>query len=262
MPYVCIDETRLYWSECGDGPPLVLVHGLGSSGRDWAPQVDRFAERHRVLRLDLRGHGRSERGDGSYSVAQFARDVAVFLRKRAAAPAHVVGLSLGGMVALELAAGAPALVRRLVVVNSVADMRLRSWHDVWVYASRRLAVQALGMRRVGRLLAHTLFVKPEQDDLRRMFVRRWAQNDKQAYLQAMDAIMRWSVADRLGRIPTPTLLVSSDEDYTPVTAKRRMAARMPNAEVAVVGDARHALPVERPAAFNATVEAFLPDPSS
>lgn len=262
MPYVCIDETRLYWSECGDGPPLVLVHGLGSSGRDWAPQVDRFAERHRVLRLDLRGHGRSERGDGSYSVAQFARDVAVFLRKRAAAPAHVVGLSLGGMVALELAAGAPALVRRLVVVNSVADMRLRSWHDVWVYASRRLAVQALGMRRVGRLLARTLFVKPEQDDLRRMFVRRWAQNDKQAYLQAMDAIMRWSVADRLGRIPTPTLLVSSDEDYTPVTAKRRMAARMPNAEVAVVGDARHALPVERPAAFNATVEAFLPDPSS
>jgi len=262
MPYVCIDETRLYWSECGDGPPLVLVHGLGSSGRDWAPQVDRFAERHRVLRLDLRGHGRSERGDGSYSVAQFARDVAVFLRKRAAAPAHVVGLSLGGMVALELAAGAPALVRRLVVVNSVADMRLRSWHDVWVYASRRLAVQALGMRRVGRLLAHTLFVKPEQDDLRRTFVRRWAQNDKQAYLQAMDAIMRWSVADRLGRIPTPTLLVSSDEDYTPVTAKRRMAARMPNAEVAVVGDARHALPVERPAAFNATVEAFLPDPSS
>ena len=262
MPYVCIDETRLYWSECGDGPPLVLVHGLGSSGRDWAAQVERFADRYRVLRIDLRGHGRSERAEGPYSIAQFARDVAVFLRRREAAPAHVMGLSMGGMVALELAAGAPALVRRLVVVNSVADMRLRSWHDVWVYASRRLAVQALGMRRVGRLLARKLFVKPEQDELRRTFVRRWAQNDKQAYLWAMDAIMRWSVADRLGRIPTPTLLVSSDEDYTPVTAKRRMAARMPNAEVAVVEDARHALPVERPAAFNATVEAFLPDLSS
>jgi pimeloyl-ACP methyl ester carboxylesterase len=262
MPYVCIDETRLYWSECGDGPPLVLVHGLGSSGRDWAAQVERFADRYRVLRIDLRGHGRSERAQGPYSIAQFARDVAVFLRRQEAAPAHVMGLSMGGMVALELAAGAPALVRRLVVVNSVADMRLRSWHDVWVYASRRLAVQALGMRRVGRLLARKLFVKPEQDELRRTFVRRWAQNDKQAYLWAMDAIMRWSVADRLGRIPTPTLLVSSDEDYTPVRAKRRMAARMPNAEVAVVEEARHALPVERPAAFNATVEAFLPDLSS
>jgi pimeloyl-ACP methyl ester carboxylesterase len=262
MPYVCIDETRLYWSECGDGPPLALVHGLGSSGRDWAPQVDRFAETHRVLRLDLRGHGRSERGDGPHSVAQFARDVAVFLRKRAAAPAHVVGLSLGGMVALELAAGAPGLVRRLVVVNSVADMRLRSWYDVWVYASRRLAVQGLGMRCVGELLAHKLFVKPDQEGLRRTFVRRWAQNDTRAYLASMDAIMRWSVADRLGRIPTPTLLVSSDEDYTPVAAKRRIAARMPNAEVAVVEDARHALPVERPAAFNATVAAFLSGASS
>jgi pimeloyl-ACP methyl ester carboxylesterase len=111
MPYVCIDETRLYWSECGDGPPLVLVHGLGSSGRDWAAQVERFADRYRVLRMDLRGHGRSERARGPYSIAQFARDVAVFLRRQEAAPAHVMGLSMGGMVALELAAGAPALVR-------------------------------------------------------------------------------------------------------------------------------------------------------
>ncbi|MFB6097612.1 MAG: alpha/beta fold hydrolase, partial [Salinibacter sp.] len=92
-----------------------------------------------------RGHGRSERGDGPYSIPQFARDAAVFLRKREAIPAHVVGLSMGGMVALELAAGAAQLVRGLAVVNSVADMRLRSGHDVWFYVSRRLAVQLLGM---------------------------------------------------------------------------------------------------------------------
>jgi pimeloyl-ACP methyl ester carboxylesterase len=164
---------------------------------------------------------------------------------------------MGGMVALELAAGASRLARRLVVVNSVADMRLRSWQDVWVYASRRLTVQALGMRRVGQILAPKLFVKPGQTELRRKFVRRWAQNDKQAYLWSMDAIMRWSVRDRLDQIDVPTLLVSSAEDYTPVAAKRRIAAQMPNAEVAVVDDARHALPVERPGVFNEIVEQFL-----
>lgn len=257
MSYCAIDDVRLYYTDRGQGPPLLFVHGLGSSGRDWAAQVDHFARRHRVLRVDLRGHGRSERGEGGYSIPQFARDVAVFVRKRGGCPVHLVGLSMGGMVALELAASAPRLLRSLVVVNSVADMRLHSWHDVWFYVSRRLTVQMLGMRRVGQLLARKLFVKPSQEDLRRKFVRRWAQNDKRAYLASVDAIMRWSVADRLGRIDVPTLLVSSDEDYTPVAAKERMVARMPRADLAVVDDARHALPVERPEAFNAIVADFL-----
>ena len=73
----------------------------------------------------------------------------------------------------------------------------------------------------------------------------------------MDAIMQWTVADRLHRIDVPTLLLSSDEDYTPVAEKRRMKAQMPRAELAVVHDARHALPVERPEAFNAVVDDFL-----
>lgn len=257
MPYCSVDDTRLYWTERGAGTPLLLIHGLGSSSRDWAAQVDHFADHYRVLRVDLRGHGRSERGDGPYAIAQFARDVAVLLHRRDAVPARVVGLSMGGMVALELAAGAPALVENLIVVNSVADTRLHSWHDVWFYVSRRLAVQVLGMRRVGQLIARKLFVKPGQEDLRRKFVRRWAQNDKRAYLWSIDAIMRWSVADRLDRIDVPTLLVASDEDYTPVSVKEHIAARMPNAEVAVVNDARHALPVERPADFNAIVDDFL-----
>lgn len=257
MPYLSVDDVRLHYDEQGAGPPLLFVHGLGSSGRDWAAQVDRFADRYRVLRIDLRGHGRSDRGSGPYSIAQFARDVAVALRKLQATPAHVVGLSMGGMVALELGAGAPQLTRSLVVTNSVADMRLHTWHDVWFYASRRLAVQVLGLRRVGRLLAQKLFVKPSQDELRRLFVERWAQNDEQAYLWSIDAIMRWSVADRLDRITAPTLLVSSDEDYTPVADKEEVVARMPNAELAVVEDARHALPVEKPDAFNDLVDDFL-----
>lgn len=257
MPFFTVDGTRLYYDETGTGPPLLFVHGLGSSVRDWFGQVPHFADRHRVLRLDLRGHGRSERPPGPYHIARFARDVAVLLRRLDAAPAHVVGLSMGGMVGLELAASAPQLARSLVAVNAPADMRLRTWSDVWFYASRRLAVQVLGMQRVGQIIADRLFVKPSQETLRREFVQRWAENDRQAYLWSVDAVMGWSVRDRLPRITTPTLLISSDQDYTPVAEKNRMAARMPNAELAVVEDARHALPVEKPEAFNALVEDFL-----
>lgn len=257
MPFCAVDDVQLYYEVDGTGAPLLFLHGLGSTGRDWAEQVDHFDDEYRVLRVDLRGHGRSEKSDGPYHIAQFARDVAVLLRRLDAAPAHVVGLSMGGMVALQLGADAPQLVRSLVVVNSVADTELQTWRDVWFYLSRRTAVQVLGMRRVGKIIAKKLFVKPDQEDLRREFVRRWSRNDKQAYVWSVDAIMGWSVWDRLPGIAVPTLLVASDEDYTPVSDKERIAARMPNAELTVVRDARHALPVERPDDFNAIVDDFL-----
>ena len=129
MPYCVVDDTRLYYTEWGAGEPLLLIHGLGSSSRDWAAQAGHFANHYRVLRGDLRGHGRSERGNGPCSIAQFARDVAVFLRKRDAVPAHVVGLSMGGMVAFELAASAPTSTqpRRR---KQCPNMRLHTWRDV------------------------------------------------------------------------------------------------------------------------------------
>lgn len=257
MPYVSVNGIHLYYEESGLGAPLLLVHGLGSSSRDWEAQTEHFADQYRVLRLDLRGHGHSERPEGPYYISQFARDVAVVLRKLDAAPAHVIGLSMGGMVALELGAGAPHLVRSLVIVNSVADMRLHTWRDVWIYVSRRLAVQVLGMRWVGRMLARKLFVKPHQEELRHTFAERWSKNDKQAYLWSIDAIMRWSVSGRLNRICVPTLLVSTDEDYTPVAAKERIVDQLPCAELAVVNDARHALPVEKPKEFHEIVDEFL-----
>lgn len=257
MPDLEVDGTQLFYEERGVGEPLLFIHGLGSSGRDWESQWTHFADRYRVIRLDLRGHGRSEPTRGPYHIAQFSRDVAVALRKLDAVPAHVVGLSMGGMVAFELGADAPQLVRSLVLTNCVADMRLHSWHDLWFYVSRRLAVQVLGMRRVGQILAERLFVKPDQEELRRKFANRWSTNDKQAYLWSIDAIRRWSIRDRLGDITAPTLLLTSDDDYTPVATKNRIVAQMPNARLVVVKDARHALPVEKPEEFNAIVEDFL-----
>ncbi|WP_022835648.1 alpha/beta fold hydrolase [Salisaeta longa] len=257
MSYHLVDGTALYVEQHGSGPPLVFLHGLGSSGRDWAPQVAAFAADFRVLTIDLRGHGRSGVPPGPYTIPQMARDVAVVLRKLDATPATVVGLSMGGMVALQLAADAPDLVQRLCVVNSMDDMRLHTWYDVWFYLSRRVAVRVLGMRRVAERLARVLFVRDSQAHLRDEMVRRWSANNTRGYLAAMDAIMGWHITDRLPAITAPTLLVAATHDYTPVAAKRRTAAALPNARVVVIPNARHALPVERPEAFNATLRTFL-----
>lgn len=257
MAMMAVNGTRLHYRAVGTGEPLVFVHGLGSSGQDWRKQVEAFADRYRIIAFDVRGHGQSDKPEGPYSIPLFAADTAALLRALDAVPATVVGLSMGGMIALQLAVDAPEVVRRLVVVNSMPEAKLDSLHDRWIYWSRWLASRVFGMRTTGRIIANRIFVKPEQGTLRHQFIERWAANDKQAYLATIDAIAGWSVVERLGDVTCPTLIVAADADYTSVAAKREYAAQIPNAKLVVINDSHHATPVERPQAFNHALDAFL-----
>jgi 3-oxoadipate enol-lactonase len=98
MPAIQVNGANLWYEKTGSGPSLVLIHGLGSSGRDWEPQVAGFSDRHTVLTVDLRGHGQSERAVGDYSIALFAADVAAVMEKLGLGAAHVCGISLGGAI--------------------------------------------------------------------------------------------------------------------------------------------------------------------
>jgi 3-oxoadipate enol-lactonase len=257
MPVLPLRDINLYYEIAGQGDPVVFIHGLGSSARDWEYQVPFFAPRYRVVVFDVRGHGRSDKPPGPYSVPLFAQDAAALIRALEAAPAHVVGISMGGMIALQLAVDEPALVRSLVVVNSGPELVVRTFRERLMILQRFLIVRLLGMRKMGEVLSQRLFPRPDQAPLRQMFVERWAENDPRAYREAMRALVGWSVADRLGDIRCPTLVIASDQDYTPVSAKEAYVARMPNARLVVIPDAHHAVTVERPEEFNQVLLDFL-----
>jgi pimeloyl-ACP methyl ester carboxylesterase len=257
MPTLQLHDIRLYYEVAGQGDPVVFIHGLGSSARDWEYQVPFFAPRYRVVVFDVRGHGRSDKPPGPYSVPLFAQDAAALIRALEAAPAHVVGISMGGMIALQLAVDEPALVRSLVVVNSGPELVVRTFRERLMILQRFLIVRLLGMRKMGEVLSQRLFPRPDQAPLRQMFVERWAENDPRAYREAMRALVGWSVADRLGDIRCPTLVIASDQDYTPVSAKEAYVARMLNARLVVIPDAHHAVTVERPEEFNQALLDFL-----
>ena len=257
MPRLHINGIELYYQIAGQGQPILLIHGLGSSSRDWEQQTDFFARSYQVVTFDLRGHGQSQKPPGPYSMSLFAGDAAELLKALGLAPAHVVGISLGGMIALQLAADSPTSVRSLVIVNAAPEYVVRTLKERWQVASRLLIVRFLGMRRLGAVLGKRLFPKPGQSALRQLFAKRWAENDPRAYLASMRAIVGWSVNDRLAGIDVPTLVVAADQDYTPVAVKAACVARMPQAELIVIQDSRHATPVEQPALFNATTMAFL-----
>jgi pimeloyl-ACP methyl ester carboxylesterase len=256
MPKVQSNGVNLYYEIKGEGQPLVFIHGLGSSTRDWEFQVPEFSKSYQVITFDLRGHGQSDKPAGPYSMAMFAADTVGLLQALGVDAAHVVGLSLGGGIAFQLAVDAPTAVKTLSIVNSAPELVVRSFKDQVAIWQRLAIVRVLGMRKMGEVLSQRLFVKPEQDSLRQTFVARWAENDQRAYLAALRAMIGWSVTARLGSIQCPTLVIAADHDYTPVAFKEAYAAKIPRAQFVTIADSRHATPIEQPQPFNRALQEF------
>ncbi len=239
------------------GEPVLFIHGLGADADSWKWQIPWFAHRNRVITFDLRGHGRSSKPPGTYGIDQFAGDTAALIKTLELPPVHVVGISLGGMIAMQLALDFPALVRSLVLVNTVADTRLNTWKNRWIYYNRLCLVRCLGMETLGWIIARRLFPEPDQKAVRREFIRHCANNDKKAYMATVKAIAGWSVIHRLHEIRVPVLVLAADHDYTPLEIKQSYTGRMQWAELRIVHHSRHGTPVDQPGAFNRVVSDFL-----
>jgi pimeloyl-ACP methyl ester carboxylesterase len=260
MPLITLRGAELHVEVSGAGPPLVLLHGLGGSGADWAPQVEALSDRFQVIVPDARGCGRSRdlvAPFGPFTIEQLALDLAALLDDLEVGAAHVLGWSMGGMIALQLAADAPGRVASLVIVNSGPDWRPKSPLQRLALQARGLVTGVLGPGAMARVIAPRLFPRPDQAALRRGYVERMGRNDPRTYAALLAAFLGWSVADRLGELTMPTLVVASEGDYTSVASKEAWTRQLPRGRLLEVRDARHALPLEAPERFTALVREFL-----
>jgi len=257
MPTLRVRDIDMYYEVSGEGPPLLLLHGLGSSTRDWEYQVPVLKKKFKVITVDARGHGRSDKPAGPYNVAQFAADMAEFIRMMKTGPLHVVGLSMGGVIAFQLAVDYPDLVRSMCIVNAGPELLLPRLQDKFMLFTRLFIVRVLGMRMTGRKLAGEMFPHKHQEEFKKKLIDRWAENDKGAYLDTVKALVGWSVAGRIGRITCPVLVVRGELDDTPLEVTDAQLARMPNAKKVVIKDSRHATPVDSIDEFNRLLMEFL-----
>ena len=263
MPDLTIGGLRLHWEEFGpeqaSGRPVALLYGLGSSGADWLLQTTVLGRQRRVVAPDLPGHGRSQ-GFGHWpSIGDFAAAVGGLLQEAHATPAHVVGLSLGGAVALNLAVASPDRVSSLVIVNGLARFRpsLEVLASSAVWLGRVLSGR---MDKVAEWVAEDLFPGPGQAGLREEAVSRLSGNRRGNYLRAMAAAARFNVWPRLGAISCPALIVAGELDrLLPLERQREIAEGIQGARLVIVPDSRHATPIDSAEAFNQIVLAFLED---
>jgi 3-oxoadipate enol-lactonase len=249
------------WGPHG-GDPVVLLHGLGSCAADWKWQIEALEERYRVIALDLPAHGHSGLSAcpprGPVRVEAMATAVEALLGRLAEGPVHVVGLSLGGCVALALALRAPARVRSLTLVNTFARLRPAGWRGAWRMLERLVLLGVAPIPVTAARVARNLFPRPEQRELREAAAARLGSNDKRAYLAAVRAITRFDVRRRLSEIRCPTLIVAGDADTTVAHASAEfLQRRIPHARLLVVSGSGHATPYDQPDLFNRLVLEFL-----
>jgi len=256
MEHWVVNGVRLACRVEGQGPPLLLLHGLGGSQDDWRRQVPAFAQRYRVIVPDLRGFGDSERRE-PFTVQQHARDVAALLGALGIPRAHVVGLSMGGAVAMELALSDPARVAGLVLANTAPGFELRGWQRRYMAFSRFLLALLFGVGGVARLFSRAVFPAPHQERLRRRLLERASHTSRWVYLASLRSLIRWHAEDRLPALRAPTLVIGAEHDYTDIHEKRRWAAKVPGARVVMLPGSRHRSELDAPAAFNDAVGRFL-----
>ncbi|WNG25327.1 alpha/beta fold hydrolase [Cystobacter fuscus] len=257
MSMIPLDDLSLHLEESGAGEPVLLLHGLGSSGRDWEFVAPGLAAHHRVLVPDVRGHGRSDKPEGPYGVPLFARDMAALCARLGLTRVHVVGLSMGGMIGFQLAVERPELVRSLTVINSGPDMVPRTLRMRLMFATRMLLLKTLGPRILARLIAPKLFPKPEQAALRQRVEESIGANEPGAYQRATRGLVGWSVLDRLKEISCPVLVLASDHDYTPLSAKKAYASLLADARLQELRDSGHAAPIDQPGQILDAVKGFF-----
>jgi 3-oxoadipate enol-lactonase len=248
---------HLHASPVSGAPTILLLHGLGSCGEDWGLQLPALVPRFSVLTPDLRGQGESPMPAGWPGIEVMAADVLLLLDRLRIESAHVVGLSLGGAVALQLAADAPRRVRSLVAVNTFAH--LRGARGSWWRGMDRMWLAMTGrMDELGRRVALGLFPHDGQVEMRALAAARLASNPPLTYVKLLAAIGRFDLRDRLGEIRAPTLVVVGEQDATvSLGCKLELASGIPVARLERIAGSGHATPLDAALQFNPVLLEFL-----
>jgi pimeloyl-ACP methyl ester carboxylesterase len=220
----------LYYQERGDGPPLLLSHGVIESARSFAWLAERLARRFRTIAYDARGRGRSPGGPISYP--QLVDDVAALAAALRLGPFHHVGHSMGGRVALEHAVAYPEQVRTLTVMSARAEAPDERGRE-------RLHALIDRVRRHGAAAAADLWIE-RSDPLYDEVSQISAANPLEGTVAALKCLVRMdSFVARLGEVRAPTLVIVGDRDEAYLRSGSLMAERIAGAELAVLEDVGH-----------------------
>ncbi len=261
MARILAGDLHIGYSELGRGDAVIFLHGVGSDKSVWDRQLQHFAQQNgggprgwRAVALDYPGYGELELPSEDLDRPALARAVLGAMDGLGIATAHVIGLSMGGVIGLELALMEPARLLSLTLADSFA------WHpDAATIVERsHRAITTMPMRAFAEARVGVLLAPGAPEALRREVVETMARIDKRTYRWATVAVWTPDYRADLARIAVPTLVVVGAHDQpTPPALSEALRDGIPGARLAVIPNAGHISNIDNPDAFNAIVEAFI-----
>lgn len=251
-----INNVEIAYRLAGQGAAVLLLHPVGLDSSWWQPFAEQLAPRFSVLALDFRGHGGSAPVSGDLELADLADDAAALLRALGLAPAQVVGLSMGGMVAQYLAIRHPDVVRSLALLGTVCTLPDEARKQM---VARGETARRDGMRAVLDATLERWFTPAAlTSELAKRCEKRLLENNVEGWAASWRAISRLDTLPLLKQIKAPTLVVTGDRDLsTPPAAARAIADNIPGAALTLIEGAPHMGPFEFPETYLSPVVDFL-----
>ena len=261
MTHISVPGVDLWVDQVGSGDDIVFVAGLADEGSCWAAQAAELSDSYQITTFDNRAVGRSSTPQSDYHIVDFAEDTAAMMQVLGISRAHVVGSSMGGAIAQELALRHPDLVRSLVL------------HGTWCVSNRHFQEEVRGWQMLAHaaptphdffVAVNVWFLAPRIYD--EGTIDDWAADAEgnrhaqtvDAFCRSAEALLGHDTRDRLHRIACPTLVtVGSLDICTPPRCAQQLASLIPGAELYVFEGAGHMPYVEDPPAFTAVVREFL-----
>lgn len=257
MPFTSVPGARLYWKLEGpeDGAVLVLLNSIGTDMDLWDPVLPLLRLHVRLLRIDTRGHGASIAEPGDFSMSLLARDMLAVAQDAGIERFSLAGVSLGGMIGMELALTRSGILEKLMLVCTSATMDVASWKDR-VATVRDKGMAAIADLAMGRFLSPEL--QAENPALYETVRRQLVTMDPQGYAGCGAAIRDMDLSSRISGITAPTLVVTGTRDTsTPLEGHgEHLLARIPGARHATLS-AAHLAPLEAPEALAQVLLSFL-----
>ena len=258
MPHLEIAGAALHYQIEGAGESLALIHGVGSDLTSWDGVIEALCGDYQILRVDLRGHGKSEKTPGPYSLRMFRDDLLSLFDHLSFTKIHLVGFSLGGIIAQRIAIDARERLASLSVVSSVAD---RTAEEKQRVVKRAELLEKEGARahlaNASKRWFTDVFLRahPEVVERRR---QKSLQNDPDCYAAAYRVLAENDLADELHKIVTPTLAITGECDAgSPPRMSRLIADRVQSGQVAILPAFKHAVLLEAPEQIALLLEQFF-----
>jgi 3-oxoadipate enol-lactonase len=260
MPKLTVNDTQIHYEEKGAGYPVILLHGLTFDRRMWEHQVEGLARSYRAITVDLRGHGLSASPDMEYDLDMMTEDVYQAMRELGIAQAHVVGLSMGGMIGMRLALDQPEAVRSLVLLDTSAEAEPADRASAYEAMASVLREQGPGIVADGvmAVLFSSGFLLGQPDKAKRERERLLEVNRVGVSNATCAVTRRKDISDRIHKIKVPTLVIVGDVDAaTPLESSQAIRAAISASRLEIIHSAGHMTAIEKPEEVSQLIVEFL-----